>query len=202
MARRFVPDLFDLPAGPAGFASAPVDVPEEALEEARLAAFDQGFKAGWEDCEEAAKEAAQAARGELLRHLQEMSFGYHEAHGHLLAALRPVFSAMVDRILPASARQTLGPQVVEALMPLAQARLESPVRLHVHPESRLALEEFLSAAVCPPFETVEDAGLAPGTVRLAAGETETLIDPGSVTEAIREIVARHLEPRQEKRRHG
>jgi flagellar assembly protein FliH len=202
MTRRFVPDQFDLPAGSAGASNAPVDMPEEALEEARLAAFDQGFKAGWEDCEEAAKEAAQAARGALLRHLQEMSFGYHEAHGHLLAALRPVFTAMVDRILPAAARQTLGPQVVEALMPLAQARLESPVRLYVHPESRLALEEFLSSAVCPPFETVEDAALPPGAVRLAAGETETLVDPDSVTEAIREIVARHLEPRQEKRRHG
>lgn len=202
MSRRFVPDMFDLPIGTAEPKGDLVHAPEEALEEARLAAFDQGFKAGWEDCEEAAKEAAQAARAELLRHLQDMSFAYHEAHGHLLAALRPVFSAMVDRILPQAARQTLGPQVVEALMPLAQARLESPVRIYVHPESRLALEEFLSAAVCPPFETVEDATLPPGAVRLAAGETETLVDPDSVTEAIHGIVARHLEPRQEIRRHG
>lgn len=181
---------------------APQALPDDALEEARLAGFDQGFKAGWEDCETAQKEASATARAELMRHLQEMSFGYHEAHGHILAALRPVLTALTDRVLPAVARQTLGPRVLEALLPLAQARLDEPIRLHVHPDSRLPLEEFLLAAVDPPFETIEDSAISPGVVMLSAGSAEVEIDAESVLGSIREIVANHFEPRQEQRRHG
>jgi flagellar biosynthesis/type III secretory pathway protein FliH len=202
MSRRFVPEQFDSPTPVDLSAAGGGPASDDAMEEARLAGFDQGFKAGWEDCEAAQKGAAQDARADVLRHLQEMSFGYHEAHGHFLAALRPVFEALTERFLPDIARQTLGPRVLEALMPLAQARLDCPVRLNVHPDSRLMLEEFLAGAVCPPFETVEDPALAPGVVILAAGEAEVLVDADSVVEALREIVAQHFEPRQEQRRHG
>jgi flagellar assembly protein FliH len=200
-SRRFVLETFDHSAvSPAAGASPEAD--EEALEDARLSGFDQGFKAGWEDCETAQMDVAQATRAALHRHLQEMSFGYHEAHGHLLAALRPVFAALTERVLPQIARQTLAPRVLEAILPLGQAGLDAPLRLRVHPENRMALEEFLAGAVCPPFETIEDLTLQPGVVVLAANEAEVLIDADAITEAIRDIVARHFEPRQEQRRHG
>jgi flagellar assembly protein FliH len=200
-ARRFIPETFDtaVAASPDPAAS-PQD--DDTLEEARLSGFEQGFKAGWEDCEAAQQTAAQQGRAEILRHLQELSFGYHEAHGHLVSALRPVLSALTDRVLPAVARQTLGPRVLEAILPLAQARLDAPVRLRVHPDSRLMLEEFLLNAVCPPFETIEDSGLDPGAVIVAAEDAEVLVETEAVTDAIRDIVARHFEPRQEQRRHG
>ncbi len=202
MARRFVPETFE-PAGTQWLAPGNGSgASDEAIEEARLAGFDQGFKAGWDDCEAAQKDSALTARAEVLRHLQEMSFGYHEAHGHLLSALRPVFAALTDLILPEIARRTLGPRVLETLLPLAQARLDAPVRLHVHPDSRLTLEEFLAGATCPPFETVETEGLAPGAVILAAGETEVLVDTEGVASAISDIVASHFEPSQEKKGHG
>lgn len=201
ISRRFVPETFEAPASSEPPPSISV-AEEDVLEDARLAGFEQGFKAGWEDCESAQKDAAQQTRSLLHQHLQEMSFGYHEAHGHILSALRPVLSALTDSVLPEIARQTLGPMVVEAILPLAQAGLEAPICLRVNPETRMLLEEYLAGAVCPPFKTVEDAALAPGAVILLSGAFEVLVDPVTMTDAIREIVARHFEPRQEKRRHG
>jgi flagellar M-ring protein FliF len=64
-------------AGPA--AQAPSD-PAPALADAeRLAAYEQGYRAGWDDAVRA--EAADQARigAELARNLQEMSFSFHEA---------------------------------------------------------------------------------------------------------------------------
>jgi flagellar assembly protein FliH len=164
----------------------------EALEEARLAAYEEGYKAGWDDAVAAAEEEGQSQRREIARQLQELSFTYHEARSHLREGLAPLFDEICARLLPEAARAALGGLVREALMPLADAALDRPLRLLVHPAARKAIEAALEGLVAPPFEIVEEASLTPGQVYLRRGAEERRIDVDAATRAIATVVAEHF----------
>ena len=52
---------------------------EDALEEQRLASFEQGYSAGWEDAVQAQEQSRGQVSAELAKSLEDMSFTYHEA---------------------------------------------------------------------------------------------------------------------------
>lgn len=60
-----------------------------ALEEARLASYEQGFSAGWEDALAAQADDRKQLAADLAHTLQSLSFTYHEARAHILRGLEP-----------------------------------------------------------------------------------------------------------------
>jgi len=176
----------------------------EALEEARLAGYEQGFRAGWEDAVSAQKEAEAAARAELAAHMQELSFGYHEAQRHILAGIAPLLESLLVHVLPAIGRETLGLRLLETLVPLARDQADQPLRLCVHPGSRPHLDEVLATADAPPLVVVEDASLSPGAAVLGTGTAERLFDDDRLASTLATLVREHFaQPnREEERKYG
>ena len=86
-----------------------------AIEEAKLAAYEQGYKAGWDDAAAAQSEDQTRIRADLARNLQQLSFTYQEARAHILKAVEPLLEEMVNRRLPDTARETLAPLVLERM---------------------------------------------------------------------------------------
>lgn len=191
MPRPVKLELFET-AAPADKSADTVVLSAEALEETRLAAYEEGYKAGWDDCAAAAEEEGQGQRREIARQLQELSFTYHEARGHLRDGLAPVFDEICARILPATARAALGGLVREALMPLAETALDRPLRLLVHPEARKTVEAALEGVVTPPLEIVEEPSLGAGQIYLHSGNEERRIDVDAATAAIATAVAEYF----------
>lgn len=169
-------------------------LPAEALEETKLAAFEQGYKAGWDDAAAAAAAEADGARREASQALQGLSFGFHEARGHLLEGLGPLLEDICARVLPELAQAALGPVVREALMPLAEQALERPVTIALHPAARAAVEEALAAGPAPPVDLLEDSDLAPGEIQLRAGGEERRIDLDAAVAQIRHAVTDFFTP--------
>lgn len=203
MARRVRLDLFDLPATMPAAADATVVLTGDALEEAKLAAFEQGYQAGWDDATTARDDEGERLRQDVGRSLQALSFTYHEAHGQLMSALAPLFDRICATLLPGMAHAALGGLVQEALAPLAEAALDRPVTLVTHPDARVAVEAALDGAVTPPWTLVEDGSLTPGQVWLRWETDERRIDVDAATEAIRAAVtAFFTETEEELRRHG
>ncbi len=89
----------------------------EAFEEARLAAYESGYTAGWEDANAAQADDRTRMTAELARNLQSLSFTYHEGRAHVLKAIEPLLGELVGRVLPEIARELLAPLVLETLMP-------------------------------------------------------------------------------------
>ena len=91
------------------------------LEEARLASYESGYPAGWEDA--AAAQAGETTRmhAALSRNLQALSFTHQEARSHILRALEPLLEQMVKVLLPSLAREAVGGLVLDALMPMLDA---------------------------------------------------------------------------------
>ena len=157
------------------------------LEETRLAAFDKGYAAGWDDAQTALTSDRSQMEAEVGRSLQAMGFTFQEARMHLLRGLRPLLSTMMGRLLPALARETLCGLILDALVPCAEAALDAPVTVVTHPRARPFLGGLVHAARGLPLKITEDASVAQGQVflRFDNGD-ETLIDLDS---AITQIMA-------------
>lgn len=161
-------------------------MPAEALEETKLAAFENGYRAGWDDAVAAQEDEAQRLGADVARNLQGLSFTYHEARGHLLRGLAPLMDEICARILPTVAREGLAGLLRETLEPLAAAALDRPVVVVANPAARPAVEAALAAGSAPPVEIVEEPSLGPGQLHLRWPGEERRID---LDAAVAEIAA-------------
>lgn len=157
-----------------------------ALEEAKLASYEQGYSAGWEDAAAAQSDEQGRMRADLSRHLQALGFSYQEARVHVLKAIEPLLVEIVGRLLPDLARETLAPVVLEALMPMAEALADTPVTLVMNPAARPGIELLLERATGLPLILQEEPTLGEGQVYLRLGATETEVD---LDRAIADITA-------------
>lgn len=163
--------------------SVPVITPE-MLERARLEGYETGYKAGWDDAAKAQSEDQSRIGAEFARNLQDLGFTFHEARSHVMHALEPLLTGMVERVLPGLVSKTMGQTIVEELLGLAADAADSPIEVMVSPASRPALDNLLTASAGVPFSIVEEPTLAEGQVYLRSGKVERHIDFTSAVERI------------------
>lgn len=176
-------EVFDAETRPKPAAAA-ATVEIGAVEEAKLAAYEQGYKAGWDDAAAAQSEDQTRIRADLARNLQALSFTYQEARAHILKALEPLLTEMADRLLPVMARETLAPLVLERLMPLAEALGDQPAVLVLNPGMREAVEGLIEQATGLPLTIEEEPTLGEGQVYIRLGTAEAKVDLTRVTAEI------------------
>lgn len=173
-------EVFDTDPPPAP-ASGMVVTQVGALEEAKLAAYEQGYKAGWDDAAAAQSEDQGRIRADLARNLQQLSFTWQEARAHILKAVEPLLEEMVARLLPQTARETLAPMVLEQVMPMAEALTDQPVALVLNPAVRPAVEALIEQATGLPMAIEEEPTLPEGQVYIRLGGAEAQVDLSRVT---------------------
>ncbi|MDJ0825792.1 MAG: flagellar biosynthesis protein [Rhodobacter sp.] len=153
--------------------SGPTDVIEDA---ARMAAYEKGYQAGWDDAAQA--EAADQTRigTEFARNLQELSFTFHEARAYVIQSMEPLLSEITCKLLPVLMSEALTETVLQELRPLVEDCADTPIDLVVAPESRAALEARVPDMVSAAVRIAEEPSLAAGQVYLRLGKTERKID--------------------------
>ncbi|WP_343116379.1 flagellar biosynthesis protein [Ostreiculturibacter nitratireducens] len=166
-------------------------------EELRLAAFEKGYTAGWDDAVAAQENEGSRLRADLARNMLDLSFSYHEARIHVLRAMEPLLQEMVAKVLPAVARQSIGPIVLEALGPLVAEIADTPIRVVLNPASLETVSSFLDPNGQIPLRFVEEANLGEGQVHLQFGDTETRIDLDGVISAISAAISAYFETQKE-----
>jgi flagellar biosynthesis/type III secretory pathway protein FliH len=173
-----------------------------ALEEAKLASYDSGYSAGWEDAAAAQSDDQAKIGADLARNLQSLSFTYQEARIHILRAIEPLLEQIVGRLLPELARETLAPIVLEVLMPLAEKMADTPITLVLNPAAREGVEALLEHATGIPLSIVEEPSLGEGQVYLRLGASETHIDLDRATAEIATAVRGFFETPEKERQDG
>jgi len=174
----------------------------EALEEARLEAYERGYVAGWDDsCRQAEREALER-RMAVERQIEALSFTYHEARGHVLRAMEPVLQAMLETVVPEAARAAVIPEVIAQLLPLAQTASEAPVTLRIGPGSRSAFEAAFQGLLLPPLEICESTELGPGQAEIAFEQKETRVDLAQAAEDLRGAIHRFYQIQFEESRYA
>lgn len=148
----------------------------EMLEKARLEGYEAGYQAGWDDAARSEAEDQSRIGAEFARNLQDLGFTFHEARAHVMQALEPLLTGMVEKVLPRLVADTIGQTIVEELLPLAASAADTPIEVVVSPDSRPAVEGLISRATSVPFTITEEETLAEGQVFLRSGKTERHID--------------------------
>lgn len=172
------------------------------LEEGRLASYEEGYGAGWEDATTAQSDEQARLRADLARNLQALGFTYHEARMHVLRAVEPLLVAVIGRILPDMAREALAPVVLETLMPLAEQMADAPLTLMLNPASRPAIEALLEQATGLPLALVDEPTLGEGQVSLRLGAAETRVDLDRAVAEIASAVRSYFDLSEQEIRHG
>jgi flagellar biosynthesis/type III secretory pathway protein FliH len=155
-----------------------------AVEEAKITSYEQGYSAGWEDASAAQQGDQTRIRADLARSLQSLSFTFQDARGHVLQAIRPLILEMTNRLLPEVARQSLGPTVLDALMPLADQLADAPLTLVLNPAVRDRVEGLVAEATGLPMVIEEEPSLSEGQVYIRLGPKEQKVDLDRVTSDI------------------
>lgn len=166
----------------------------DAHEEAKLAAFEQGYTAGWDDAVAAQDREIALLRADLGRNLLGLSFTYAEARAHLLAAVQPLLCGMVEKVLPRLAHQAVGGMAAELLSAIAHERGGQPLEVTVSPASRAAVEEMLDTGTDLPMAFVEEESLGAGQVYLRLGRVERQLDLDGLIAAMSQALAEALHP--------
>ena len=152
-----------------------------AVEEAKVASFEHGYSAGWDDAVAAQQGDQTRIRADLARNLQSLAFTFQDARSHVLQAIRPLILEMVDRLLPEVAREALAPTVLEALTPLADDLADAPLTLVLNPAVRGQVEDLISQATGLPMVIDEEPSMPEGQVYIRFGTSETKVDLAQVT---------------------
>ena len=161
---------------------------ETSFEEHRLEAYEQGYKAGWDDATAAQVEEQSRVAADFARNLQELSFTYHEARSQILNALKPLFTEMVSKVLPRLAQETLPQSIVEEVLSAASDRISAEFEIVISPANRPALERLLEGQTALDVNIVEEPTMAEGLAYIRFNETEKQIDLTSVLAGFSQLV--------------
>ncbi|MFD1913625.1 hypothetical protein [Halodurantibacterium flavum] len=188
-------DLADTPPDPPSFSA-------QEVEAARTEGYAEGHAAGRREAEEEYHQRQDRLTEELSSHLQELSFGYHEALNHILAALEPLFAEITGTLLPEAARAVLPLTLNAALSDLAAEVAKGPLTLELCATDRPAVEKILDGSALP-VRLQELADLAPGQFRICKPDGGgTAIDMPAVVEALGQAVTDFFTLTKERKLYG
>jgi len=156
------------------------------IEAAKTSGYEEGYAAGWEDANNASRDAQSQVGAEFARHLQEISFTFHEARAHVLEAVHPVLEEIIAKILPAIIQETIGTHILETLRPLVQSAADQPVTIVVGPGCKLRIKGLLETDLPSAVRIEEEPTLTDGQAFLRIGQVERKID---LTEALDTVAA-------------
>lgn len=159
---------------------------EEELETRRLAAFEEGYQAGWDDAVQAHTKDKLRITSDLAQNLLDMSFTYNEAYTHLFRDLRPLLKEIVDKLLPRTMRDVIGPRIVEELQRAATSNLSGEAHILVNPGLVDLVGSLIEREDSFPVSVRGDARLAEGQAQLSLSDREIEIN---LDEIIAEISA-------------
>lgn len=165
---------------------------EEALEEERLAAFERGYGAGWEDALAAQEQGRAALTDEMRAAFSDLSFTYQEALTRMTLSLEPMFQSLIGVVLPQALDRGFAFRVVEQMSEMARSQIEQPILLAVPTGSLDAVTGLLPADVSPSPRVVEDPSLQPGQARLQVGTARAEVNCTDLLHKISEAFDAYL----------
>ena len=169
---------------------------ETSLEEHRLEAYEQGYKAGWDDAATAQSQEQSRVAADFARNLQELSFTYHQARRQILGSLEPLLKEMVSKVLPRLAADNLAQTIVDEVLSVGETQTGAEIEIVISPTNRPALEQLLETQNSLDITIIDEPSMAEGLAYLRFGQTEKQIDLESVLSGFSQSVEGFFEQQE------
>ena len=166
-------------------------------EDERLAVYEEGYKAGWDDAAAAEQEIQTRVSADFANTLKGLSVSFNEAREHVLKSVAPVLRLMAEKVLPDLARHGLAEMVAERARYAIEHAAGGPIELVINPDNRPALEHILSDDAGLPVVITEQASLGPGQAYLRSTRGEEMVDLDRLIQEIRDAVEAFLHAHEE-----
>lgn len=177
-------------------------VTESELEDLRLAAFEKGYGAGWDDALKTQNTKQMQLADGLEQALGDASFSFHEARAQLEKDLRPVFQCLLDRVLPDAIRITLAPRIADQITELSIGDTAANVVIFVAPENADGLGQVIENKLNMNVSIASDSSLGPAEAVLKLGPREVQLDPAEMLSDIKNGVDAFFHGLQENSEYG
>lgn len=182
--------LPDFGSGSGSVASPAVLPDASAVEDQKLASYEAGYQAGWDDSASANTDAGNQVAADFAQNMNDLSMTYQEAYGAIMNDIKPLLRQVVDAVLPVMAQDTLAPRLVELIEQQMAAGPRRALLLSTAPSSTKLLQPMLDGLSDDlDVELRTDETLANGQVHLSFGpDHEEELDTTSLIEAIQSAV--------------
>lgn len=186
--------------GPATRPTATPDERDVAREDQRLAVFEQGYSAGWEDAQAAQAGQDQRATEAFVAALEDLRFPYQEALAQMIANTAPVIDAILRQVVPGLIADHLARIVRDEV----EALLRDPEHNRVEIVAAPARIGFLGKAMPQEFEAtlLPDDTLDPDCVRIRVSATERQIDMSRIVWSLETAFAAFMHQTESGKTHG
>lgn len=149
----------------------------EAVEDAAsLDLYEQGYKAGWDDCVAAYSASSEKATAGLKLHLSTLFFTFDAARLTVLQEISSVLTQVIEQILPMLLKQSFLPFVIERLDAMVEASAPAGLAISVNPSLLDRMEAALGQAFQSKITLVGDISLNPERALLKIGNSEIEVD--------------------------
>jgi len=138
--------------------------------------YEDGYATGREGGLAEARAEAARLEDDLVQAFTELSFTHAEARNHVLQALGPLFTSIMETLLPEAARASLVPYIVETLMEAAEQDSRMPLALLVSPQAVEPVRAVAEGRAGNPVVIDANPGLGPGEVLIRQADRETMLD--------------------------
>ncbi len=182
-----ISDLFE-DFGSRSTAEMPAFISTEKLEEQKLEAFENGYRAGWDDATEAQTRNNARISAALAERLQDIAFTRQEALAQILDLVEHLLRRVLAVVLPEIMFRSFGQHIVDELVQASRNALDSPVEIVVPEGMAQALGPLLPTTGAMQVNLVESAEIGPHQARLRIGRSETELDAERLLQEIRETV--------------
>lgn len=187
MSRRLSLEDFDGPEQVAPVRTEPVpDIDVDAL---RSAAFEDGYKSGWDDCHAEHLKSEDAVASDLGQSLRDAELSYREARRDVLSAIKPVIDTIISQLLPKLATDGLSATVAQELMPMLQDASELEPELFCAPAMVPVLQSLIGKRDDLTIRLQPEPSFTGAQVALRLGAESRDIDLGEAVEKIAEELA-------------
>ncbi|PUB11613.1 hypothetical protein [Yoonia sediminilitoris] len=149
------------------------------------------YSQGYQDGLAAGTAAVQVEIGMLddtiVQCISDIEFTYAEARAQLLCSLQPLFTTLVEKILPQCVDSGFVAQVAGILYNAAEQDTQPEITLHVHPQNVAQIANQL-ASLEKDVAVKPDQTLSTHAAWLLQGRVETFLDLDSLLEDITEAL--------------
>jgi hypothetical protein len=153
------------------------------------AGYEDGYADGLAAAEATFASDQLALKAELVQSIETAAFGYHEAQGTMIAAVKPLLEEMLHTLLPSVLAPALCAHLRDILEAALRADLTVPMRLAIPPNQFDAVQAALADVNAPQLELHADPDLGAHAAWANIGGQETSLDLDAALTAIGDHIA-------------
>jgi flagellar biosynthesis/type III secretory pathway protein FliH len=151
-------------------------------------AYEDGFAAGHAAGLQEAAEQQIALQTQVVQAIADYSFTYSEAKAEVTQSLAPLFSDIIDKILPHCVAAGFGVELSAMLQSALQSQLDGGLTLCVHPSQVDPVTSTLSDTVSAPA-VIADPALSPHAACLRIGKATSYLDLDRLCDEISTVLS-------------